>query len=300
MEKVGDRKIWSYFDDKEVPRQATNWKIRRGNGHPVKTYFRLARKVAELQFLNQDHVLLFRGQERDFRTSRNGSSLLKPSIFRLNGKNLPTKPVLKKRFDSLRSAESELVSQYIHQGTKDLDRIRRHRIIRWAILQHYGVCATPLLDVTQSLRIAASFASHNNETTEAFVFALAVPNLSGAVTASSEAGLQIIRLSSACPPSAVRPHIQEGLLMSEYPEISDYRQNANYRYFEMDFGRRLVAKFRFNPNADFWSGKYPQASYEALHPKEPRDPLIPIMHAIRSKLGIADATLINRRRDASS
>lgn len=280
MEKVGDKRIWSYFDQQQTPRQAANRTIRRGAGHQVKTYFWLAKKVAELQFLNQDHVLLFRGQQRDFRTSRKSSSLLKPSIFRLAGNKRPTKAVLKRRFEVLRSAETALIAKYAPENPKDLERIKRHRIIRWAILQHYGVCFTPLLDVTHSLRIAASFATHNNDTTEAFVFAFAVPNLSGAVTASSEAGLQIIRLSSACPPDAVRPHIQEGYLIGEYPEISDYQQNTQYRYFEMDFGRRLVAKFRFNPNDNFWSEKYPPASYEALHPNEPRDPLIPIVRAI--------------------
>ena len=56
------------------------------------------------------------------------------------------------------------------------------------------------LDVTHSLRVAASFASHENDTDEAFVFVFGVPNLSGAVTASSEAGLQIIRLSSVMSP----------------------------------------------------------------------------------------------------
>ena len=44
---------------------------------------------------------------------------------------------------------------------------------------------------------------------------LGVPNLSGAITASAEAGLQIVRLSSVCPPSAVRPHIQEGYLLGD-------------------------------------------------------------------------------------
>ena len=41
------------------------------------------------------------------------------------------------------------------------DRLRRQRILRWSILQHYEICDTPLLDVTQSIRIAASFASRS-------------------------------------------------------------------------------------------------------------------------------------------
>jgi hypothetical protein len=135
------------------------------------------------------------------------------------------------------------------------------------------VCPTPLFDVTQPLRVAASFASLNHDTTQAFVFVFGVPNLSGAVTASSEANLQIVRLSSACPPEAVRPHLQEGYLLGEYPEIADFEQNARYRYYEMDFGRRLVAKFRFDPTSFWSSGNFPPASQEALYPTEARDSL---------------------------
>lgn len=280
MEKIGNQKIWSYFDEQSPSRQATNTAIRGGAGHEVNSYFDLAKKVAELQFLNRDHVLLFRGQGRDFRTTKN-NSMLKASIFRLNGKNVPSKGVLQKRFKILRGAETELVTRYTSEKLKGYDRVKRHRTIRWAILQHYEVCETPLLDVTHSLRIAASFASSNNGTKEAYVFAFGVPNLSGAVTASSEAGLQVIRLSSACPPDAVRPHIQEGYLLGEYPEITDFEENAQYRYYEMDFGRRLIAKFRFNPETFWKSENYPKASDAALYPGEHRDPLLQIATEIK-------------------
>jgi hypothetical protein len=177
-----------------------------------------------------------------------------------------------------------LIDRYVASGLPDALRVKRQRIIRWSILQHYGVCATPLLDVTQSLRVAASMATHNNDTEEAFVFAIAVPNLSGAITASAEAGLQIVRLSSACPPSAVRPHIQEGYLLGEYPDFSDFRQQGEYSYYEMDFGRRLIAKFQFNPRT-FWSSKnYPPASDEALYPKDHRDPLLQMAVEIQKEL----------------
>lgn len=149
-------------------------------------------------------------------------------------------------------------------------------------MQHYEICRTPLLDVTHSLRIAASFASDGNQSDDAFVFVIGVPNLSGAVTASSEASIQIVRLSSACPPQAVRPHLQEGYLLGEYPEVADFEQNSHYRYYEMDFGRRLVAKFRFNPSTFWHSPNYPRASKEALYPREHRDPLLAIAGELRS------------------
>jgi hypothetical protein len=223
--------------------------------------------------LNRDHVLLFRGQKSDHRTTKRNSTL-KASLFRVSKSKLPTQRLLEKRFETLRQAEGELVKRYVAERFQGFERLKRHRTIRWAILQHYEVCRTPLLDVTQSLRVAATFASLDNDSGEAFVFVLGVPNLSGAVTASSEAGLQVVRLSSACPPEAVRPHLQEGYLIGEYPEIADYEQNAHYSYYEMDFGRRLIAKFRFDPGTIWKSENFPPAARESLYPKEHRDRLM--------------------------
>ena len=272
MEKIGNQKIWSFFDATSA-RAVANQTIRGGVGHRVLTYFELAKKVAELQFLNRDHVLLFRGQSKDHRTTK-GNSTLKSQLFRLHGLKRPTPSVLEKRFAMLRKAENELVKRYVSERFLGFDRLKRHRVLRWAILQHYEVCPTPLLDVTQSLRVAASFASIGNDAREAFVFVLGVPNLSGAVTASSEASLQIVRLSSACPPEAVRPHLQEGYLLGEYPEIVDFEQNAKYRYYEMDFGRRLVAKFCFDPTSFWSSSNFLPASKDALYPTDKRDRLL--------------------------
>ena len=214
MEKIGSQKIWSYFAARSTPIPSKAHTIRAGPGRLVTTYFELATKVAELQFRNREYVLLFRGQRKDYKTTQKNSTL-KPSLFRLDGRKPPSDAVLQQRFEVLRNAEEHLIQKYVAQGLPDSLRLKRQRVIRWAILQHYEVCATPLLDVSQSLRIAASIGTHNNDTDEAFVFVLGVPNLSGAITASSEGSLQIIRLSSACPPSAVRPHIQEGYLLGE-------------------------------------------------------------------------------------
>jgi len=287
MEKIGNQKIWSYFERSSKSRPVANTTIRGGSGHTVRSYFDLARKVAELQFRNREHVLLFRGQDKDYRTTK-GNSMLKAAMFRLNGHKRLGPKILATRFSRLRMAENELVRLYQRDKHLDLDRLKRNRILRWAILQHYEVCATPLLDVTHSLRIAASFASLGSAG-EAYVFVLGVPNLSGAVTASSEANLQIVRLSSACPPSAIRPHIQEGYLLGEYPEIADIEQNAHYRYYEMDFGRRLVAKFRLDL-PDFWTSKnYPRASEQALYPGDHRDPLLNLAANLRAILGPVEA-----------
>ncbi len=114
---------------------------------------------------------------------------------------------------------------------------------------------------------------------------LGVPNLSGAITASAEAGLQIVRLSSVCPPSAVRPHIQEGYLLGQYPEVAGLAEKENYFHYEMDFGLRLVAKFCFEP-ASFWKSRdFPRVAKTALYPSEDDDPLYKL--ALDVQKGIA-------------
>ena len=286
MELIGAQKIWSYFGEQTTSENVSNQAVRSGPGHFVTGYLDLAKKVAELQFKNREHVLVFRGQPKDYMTKANKvpRSLLKATIFRLEGSRIPTAKILESRFKKLNCAESELQSAYTEEGLEGSDQLRRQRILRWAILQHYEVCATPLLDVSHSLRIAASFATHKNTRESAYLFVFGIPNLSGAVTASSEAGLQIIRLASACPPDAIRPHIQEGYLLGEYPEVSDFGAESAYQYGEMDFGRRLVAKFRFNPRTLLSNGDYPLASDKALLPSGRRDPLLEITSRIHAKL----------------
>lgn len=284
MEKIGAQKIWSYFDESPKSRPVSNQKIRAGDGHPVFTFFDLAMKIAELQFLNRDHVLLFRGQSADHR-SPDGNTVLNPSLFRSAGGGKLEGNLLQTRFERLKSAEAHLVRLYGDAGFRGCDRLARHRTIRWAILQHYDVCRTPLLDVTQSLRISASFAAGENGCGDAYLYVLGVPNRSGAVTASSEAGLQIICLSSACPPEAVRPHMQEGFLLGEYPEVADYDRNFRYSWRELDFSRRLVSKFKLKLKG-FWSSKdFPPASSEFIFPRDRRDPLLQMAQQIKDEIG---------------
>ncbi|MFB9262944.1 FRG domain-containing protein [Bradyrhizobium erythrophlei] len=283
METIGSQKIWSFLDRTDECAVAKNTAIRNGRGHRVGSYLELATKIAELQFRNRNHVLLFRGQGGDYRNTQ-GNSSLKPTLFRPKKAGNPNRATLVERFELLARAEQALVEHYRASGFLGIDRLKRHRILRWSILQHYEVCTTPLLDVTHSIRIAASFASLA-ETDLAFVYVLGVPNLSGAVTASAEAGLQIVRLSSVCPPSAVRPHIQEGYLLGVYPDMSGYEQKELYFHYEMDFGRRLVAKFCFNP-ASFWKNdNFPKVSKDALYPSEKSDRLYRLALAVKKEVG---------------
>ena len=287
METIGKQQLWSFVGDKADASITDCTAVRQDAGRPVSSYLELATLVAELQFRNSDHVLLFRGQSGDHKNTK-GSTSLKPTLFRPMTKGNPNAARLQRRFAALAEAESRLVVEYERAGLLGLDRLRRQRIVRWSVLQHYEVCRTPLLDVTHSLRIAASFATHGARQ-EAFIFVFGVPNLSGGITASAEAGLQTIRLSSICPPSALRPHIQEGYLLGEYPDLAGFDQKQNYYHYEIDFGRRLVAKFRIRPKQFWREDTFPLICKEALYPSEHADPLYGLALRVKRSLPDQDA-----------
>lgn len=270
MKKPENRQILSWVQSRSAasaPVEATVTKVRRHRGFYVESFDELVSRVAQLAFANPDYLLFFRGQKVDHRNDY-GKTSIKPSIFRpeRGQSTSPRAAIIKHRYLQLAAAEQELVNHYRRKGFIGADRVERFRILRWAILQHYEVCATPFVDITHSLRVAALFASLN-QPPEAFIMVLALPNLAGSVTASSEEGVQVLRLSSICPPDALRPHYQEGYLLGEYPEIDSIDAKANFESYEIDCARRLIAKFRFKP-AIFWgdSPHFPQIPVQALYP----------------------------------
>ncbi|MER9568874.1 FRG domain-containing protein [Mesorhizobium opportunistum] len=283
MKIVGQEKLFSFSDRGRIAAREC-FAVRQSKGCKVQDFLDLATKVATLQFLNPGQVLLFRGQPSDHkRSSSEGDfSTLKPNLFR--GTPVPGAPELRHRFEKLKEAEAQLLTEYQEFGFPEPERLARQRILRWSIIQHYGICDTPLLDVSQSLRVAASFASDESPR-RAYLMVLGVPNISGAITASAEAGLQIVRLASVCPPSALRPHIQEGYLLGEYPDMGDYDQKRNYGHFEIDFGRRLVAKFVFNPGTFWGNPDFPPVPHAALYPDD-HDPLYEVAQTVRRRLGM--------------
>jgi hypothetical protein len=275
METIGQQKLWTFNVSGKIELMDAVT-VRKEAALHVFGFQDLALRVCELQFRNRDFVLLFRGQKSDYK-NKAAETTIRPTLLRPSGPDgNPSPETIEKRFEELQAREQALLDAY--PGTfpdkEDERRLRRERILRWSILQHYEVCATPLLDVTNSLQIAASFASVDVPE-EAYVFVLGLPNLSGAITASVEAGIQIVRLASVCPPRAVRPHIQQGYLLGEYPEMTTAGQWELYDDYEMDFSRRLVAKFKISPRT-FWNDSqyFPQVPKAALYPD--KDPLIAV------------------------
>lgn len=264
----------------------SNRQIRGDSGFIVRDFAGLVECVSKVAYYNPAHVLLYRGQNRDYHKASEGLGLtvIKPSIFRAVA-GQPLIYSIPKRYSRLARAEKFLVDLWLHKRLEEPDRIVRTRLLRWAILQHYEVCRTPLLDVTHSLRVAASIACLGSTHRFVYLYVLAVPQLSGTITASAEAGLEIVRLSSICPPSARRPHFQEGYLIGEYPEIPTAAEKDKYRAFENDCCRRLLAKFRLE-RTGFWNENFPRLPRKALFPEpQPGDGLEEIIAVIKTALG---------------
>jgi hypothetical protein len=265
MRSLSQEKVWTFSDEKgdgvwgKCP-------SRDRPGTEVVDYQDLASKVAALQFHNPNYVLMFRGQTEDFRLTENGNSTIRPSIFRRDEEysRQAWNHLVSERYKKLHLAEDLLSMAW--PTTEGKRRLTRSSVTKWAILQHYGVCDTPLLDVTHSLRIAASFGSIRNETETAYLMVLAVPQISGGVSSCAYHEIQTLRLSSLCPPSATRPHIQEGYLIGEYPELRNFEEKMELALHEIDFGQRLIGKFKFNPHK-FWSDDvFPMIPEPALYP----------------------------------
>ena len=247
--------------------------------HKIHSYEDLLEKISALNFFNSSLQIVFRGQDKDYYSKGNkGKSVrsnLYPSLLRrLPMESAKRKQRIKERVNTLEKAE-KLLKKRIKIGY-----IHRHRLVRWAILQHYEVCATPLLDVTNSLQTAISFAL-KNKTGEGFLYSIALPHQTGPLSISIESMTQLVDLSKLCPPEAARPHFQHGLLVGDYPtglDTSDLVTRAPK--VSANFSCRLLTKFHLT-NTNDWVGKqfFPTPS-SILFPND-RDTWYPILNDIK-------------------
>jgi hypothetical protein len=203
--------------------------------HRVCSFVELQQVVSFLNVMNKRHVLLFRGQSRDLE--------LVPSLFREIWQPPPTAGAESVALGAQRQhiieeleTARELVRAILKGRLPRWRPFQREPVAGWAVIQHYNIWPTPALDLTSSLRVAASFAlglkKGRKRTSTAsrpgYLYVLGFdriisdvmkPTLKRVREGESDpapAGVKIIRLSALCPPSTSRPHLQEGFLLT-YP-----------------------------------------------------------------------------------
>lgn len=241
---------------------------------PVATYRALMEHIARISYVNKDYLLFFRGQSDDYK-NKVGASSFYPSIYR--GDRVPRED-LQRRFDLLTSASSRLVEAFREQKIQGASDVRRRKLIQWSILQHYEVCATPLLDFTQSVRVACSFALASKPKVDPYVYVFGLPYVTNRISINSEQDLVNVRLLSICPPDALRPYFQEGYLAGTDEITVDYSSSKD----ELDFNSRLIAKFQIGRGKSFWGQGFAPIPHEALYP--PNDRILAICKEIGSEV----------------
>jgi hypothetical protein len=251
----------------------------------VSTYRDLFQIVSFLNVMNKEFNLLFRGQGHDYP--------LEPSILRENWEVPGSNRAVRlsgnrqhywERLGSICDWVSEILrgklprhrpfEQYTYLGQKHL------RVAPWAVIQHYGLWPTPLLDMTSSLRVAASFALGLSKSRDAgTLYVFAIPRIVSDVMDSSPANNPLaVRLSAVCPPIASRPHLQEGYLFGNPNfEVGDLAQTGT-----PPAAGWLTAKFRLEDldrssgpggGSEFWDRDFPKHTAGSLLPANRNDSL---------------------------
>lgn len=239
----------------------------------VCSYPKLVQCISFLTVMNKRLILLYRGQAED-------RDLL-PAIFRCEWPMPPHGRLVKidadrrhlwQRLDELGDIVYTICQKRGLPRWRTLNHVRE---AKWAVTQHYGLWPTPLIDLTSSLRVAASFAlkaraKGDTAVITGFLYVVGMPNLTGSVTHSLDDQLVLARLNAVCPPAAMRPHLQDGFLVGRFPfyDIDSTKVDEN------NLGRRLIAKFKLidNGEGEFWNEDFPRISDEALLPS--RDALL--------------------------
>lgn len=245
----------------------------RAPAFAVSKFRTLVEHVARLAYANSDDLLFFRGQDKDYQSKAGGTTLY-PPIYREDA--LPARE-LRHRFELLDQASRLLVDRFKSQGVDGYRELKYKRYVQWSIIQHYQVSPTPLLDLTQSLRVACSFAQLNSTDPRCYVYVLGLPYFTNRISINSEHDIVIIRLLSICPPAALRPYFQEGYLAGTTDVTTDFDSKT-----ELDFRNRLIAKFEIPRAGEFWGSGFNQIPESALYPRH--DTILELCNLLKAEL----------------
>jgi len=137
-----------------------------------------------------------------------------------------------------------------------------------------------LLDITQSLHVACSFAFDRNSGGTGIIYVLGMPWQTDAIGYNAFEELINLRLLSVCPPQAQRPFFQEGYLAGPFP---NFQLDNPARRNQFDFSRRLIAKFEIPvDNEAFWGEGFSIIPRSKLYPAD--DNIMEICDSIRLEI----------------
>lgn len=247
--------VWERLD-------ATVNKVRASDGYDVKTFRQLMDEVAQVTLSNKSYEMYYRGQTIDYKNNQavyfqgnKQKSTIYPTICRPDQKKDGT-------------LKYSIKGKQIAQRYEDLSNMIKlfkgskrsyFNEFYFALFQHYDILPTPLIDITQSLRVAATFALKESKIGYVYVFGLPYPNQS--ISYYSDLGIVLIKLQNVVPVEAIRPRYQEGYLVGKYP-IRPTKTNGD------DLANRMVAKFKVDDSdGNFWDDFFRPMPNEILYPE---------------------------------
>ena len=230
----------------------------RSHSINIETFHDLIMEIAELSYKNPDVMLFYRGQNNNYIKTKYAT--LYPTIYRSNSEK-----DIKFGFEILEKTSTMLMTELEKDNNVDKEEIKelkKIKLLQYSILQHYEVCKTPLLDLTQSIKVACSFAILDNKNNTGYIYVLGMPYVNGRISVDSEDYITNVRLLSISSSSSKRPFFQEGYLVQ-----TEFASNADIEKGELDFNRRIVAIYKFKNTKTFWGSERP-IERENLYPEE--------------------------------
>ena len=253
--KISTKKEWAKFG-------ATVNKVRSSEGYPVNSFRDLINQVALVTVNNRNYEMFYRGQSDDYLNNkgfyykdRKQKTTVLPSIFRpeLKEDGLPKYSIRKK---TIEERYNKLYSLINHINKTNKRKYRDEYLM--CLFQHYEILPTPLIDITQSLRVAATFALMKEQKGFVYVFGLPYPNQS--ISYFVDYDIILLKLQNIVGVNALRPRYQEGYLVGNFP-FSNIKDAGD------DLSNRMIAKFYVdNTKNKFWDKHFLPMPKEVLFP----------------------------------
>jgi hypothetical protein len=243
----------------------------------IRSYPELVQAASFLSMMNKRLFLWYRGQRSDHELL---PSLLRESWY--SQKLSKGVPIVGHRLDYWKALPD--VARVAYRACEELGLPRWRAMKRvpeaqWAIVQHYELWPTPFLDITRSLRVAATFAfgqeTGDPKPTIGHVYVLGMPAIDDSISIRFDDQLMLSRLEAVCPPVAARPHFQEGGLVARYPFTAHEGDGA--RQVHYDAKRRQIAHFEIHDSggkSGFWTRDFPALNWSSLLPGKEDDRLL--------------------------
>lgn len=247
-ETLSEKKSWNHSTTSVS-------KVRLSSGYPIKTFRELVSEVAIVSLKNKNYDIFYRGQNKDYK-DKNQKTVIYPTICRPDKKeNGEYKASIRKINITERYSKLKEFTDYYRISSKNFDEYY------YTLFQHYDILPTPLIDITQSLRVAATFALKDSECGFLYVFGLPYPQ--GSISHFIDQQIVLIKLQNVSPQNALRPRYQEGFLVGKLPILPTKEGGDN-------LARRLIAKYLLvnNPNESFWDANFKKMPNEVLYPQD--------------------------------